>query len=141
MRRPEMADEDWEKIKDLLPGKERDAGRTGEDHWLFVNAALDHAASAAEEKKRSKRLAGRGRLGYLISCQRPLRNVTRAAIEWTSTTPTNRRNRVRRPHRRQHDELLRIGSAPFRSAVSFSLALLPQPGWHIRSGYTCFATA
>ncbi len=40
MRRHEIADEDWEKIKDLLPGKDGDSGRTAEDNRLFINAVL-----------------------------------------------------------------------------------------------------
>ena len=39
-RRHELTDEQWEKIKDLLPGKVGDAGRTAADNRLFVNAVL-----------------------------------------------------------------------------------------------------
>lgn len=39
-RRHELTDEQWEQIKDLLPGKEGDAGRTAVDNRLFVNAIL-----------------------------------------------------------------------------------------------------
>lgn len=39
-RRHELTDAQWEKIKDLLPGKEGDPGRTAADNRLFVNAVL-----------------------------------------------------------------------------------------------------
>jgi putative transposase len=39
-RRHELTDAQWEKIKDVLPGKERDPGRTAVDNRLFVNAVL-----------------------------------------------------------------------------------------------------
>jgi transposase len=39
-RRHELTDTQWERIKDLLPGKEGDPGRSGEDNRLFVNAVL-----------------------------------------------------------------------------------------------------
>ena len=34
----ELTDEQWEKIKDALPGKASDPGRTAEDNRLFVEA-------------------------------------------------------------------------------------------------------
>jgi transposase len=39
-RRHELTDEQWESIKDLLPGKASDPGRTATDNRLFVNAVL-----------------------------------------------------------------------------------------------------
>ena len=39
-RRHELTDEQWEKIKDHLPGKAGDPGRTATDNRLFVNAVL-----------------------------------------------------------------------------------------------------
>jgi transposase len=39
-RRHEISDEQWEKIKDLLPGKAGDPGRTANDNRSFINAAL-----------------------------------------------------------------------------------------------------
>jgi putative transposase len=39
-RRHELSDEQWESIKDLLPGKAGDPGRTAGDNRLFVNAVL-----------------------------------------------------------------------------------------------------
>ena len=39
-RRHELTDAQWETIKDLLPGKAGDPGRTAEDNRLFVNAVL-----------------------------------------------------------------------------------------------------
>lgn len=38
MRRHEISDEQWMKIKDLLRGKRGDRGRSAEDHRRFVNA-------------------------------------------------------------------------------------------------------
>lgn len=39
-RRHELTDEQWERIKDHLPGKASDPGRTAGDNRLFVNAVL-----------------------------------------------------------------------------------------------------
>ena len=39
-RRHELTDEQWAKIKDHLPGKAGDPGRTAADNRLFVNAVL-----------------------------------------------------------------------------------------------------
>lgn len=47
MRRHEIGDEVWAKIKDLLPGKPGDPGRTAEDNRLFVNAVLWIAKTGA----------------------------------------------------------------------------------------------
>src|SRR5438093_11616078 len=38
LRRHELTDEQWNAIKDLLPGKEGDPGVTAKDNRLFVNA-------------------------------------------------------------------------------------------------------
>lgn len=40
MRRHEIAEEQWERIKDLLPGKQGDPGVTAKDNRLFLNAVL-----------------------------------------------------------------------------------------------------
>lgn len=40
MRRHEIPEEQWERIKDLLPGKEGDPGVTAQDNRLFLNAVL-----------------------------------------------------------------------------------------------------
>ena len=40
MLRRELADAQWERIKDLVPGKETDRGSTGRDNRLFVDAVL-----------------------------------------------------------------------------------------------------
>ena len=40
MRRHEISDEHWARIKDLLPGLEGDAGVTAKDNRLFINAVL-----------------------------------------------------------------------------------------------------
>ena len=39
-RRHELTDEQWERIRDHLPGKAGDPGRTAIDNRLFVNAVL-----------------------------------------------------------------------------------------------------
>ena len=40
VRRHELSDEQWSVIKDLIPGKKSDPGRTGRNNRLFVNAVL-----------------------------------------------------------------------------------------------------
>ena len=40
MRRFDLNDEQWNKIKDCLPGQEWDRGQTGKDNRLFVEAVL-----------------------------------------------------------------------------------------------------
>lgn len=47
MRRYEISDENWERIKDLLPGKEGDPGRTAEDNRRFINGVLWIARTGA----------------------------------------------------------------------------------------------
>ena len=47
MRRHEISDERWDKIKDLLPGKPGDPGRTAGDNRGFVNAVLGIAKTGA----------------------------------------------------------------------------------------------
>ena len=39
-KRYELSDEQWEKIKAILPGKKGDRGRSGEDNRNFVNGVL-----------------------------------------------------------------------------------------------------
>ena len=39
-KRYELSNEQWSRIKDLLPGKKGDPGRAGEDNRLFVNGVL-----------------------------------------------------------------------------------------------------
>lgn len=46
-RRYELTDEQWERIKDLLPGKASDPGRTALDNRLFLNAVLWIARTGA----------------------------------------------------------------------------------------------
>ena len=46
-RRYEISDENWQRIKDLLPGKEGDPGRTAEDNRRFINAVLWIARTGA----------------------------------------------------------------------------------------------
>jgi putative transposase len=40
LRRHELTDDQWEKIRHRLPGKKSDPGRTAVDNRLFVNAVL-----------------------------------------------------------------------------------------------------
>jgi transposase len=40
MRRFELTDEQWEKIRDILPGREGDVGVTAKDNRLFLDAVL-----------------------------------------------------------------------------------------------------
>ena len=47
MHRYEITDEKWERIKDLLPGKKTDPGRTAEDNRRFINGVLWIARSGA----------------------------------------------------------------------------------------------
>ncbi len=39
-RRYALRDDQWERIKDLLPGREGDVGVTAKDNRLFIEAAL-----------------------------------------------------------------------------------------------------
>ncbi len=39
-QRHALTDGQWDRIKDLVPGKAGDSGRTGEDNRLFVDAVL-----------------------------------------------------------------------------------------------------
>ena len=47
MRRHEIADDHWARIKDLLPGQPGDPGVTAKDNRLFVNAVLWIAKTGA----------------------------------------------------------------------------------------------
>ncbi len=40
MRRHEITDEHWDRIKGFLPGQEGDPGVTAKDNRMFVNAVL-----------------------------------------------------------------------------------------------------
>ncbi len=40
MVRRELRSDQWERIKDLLPGKAGDVGRTAQDNRLFIDAVL-----------------------------------------------------------------------------------------------------
>ena len=40
LKRHELNEAQWEGIRDLVPGKESDPGRTGDDNRRFVNAVL-----------------------------------------------------------------------------------------------------
>ena len=45
MRRFRLRDDQWERIKDLLPGREGSVGVTAADNRLFVEAVLYRYAS------------------------------------------------------------------------------------------------
>jgi transposase len=47
MRRHEISDESWDRIKDLLPGQAKDPGVTARDNRPFVNAVLWIARTGA----------------------------------------------------------------------------------------------
>lgn len=47
MRRHEIKDEDWDRIRDLLPGQAGQPGVTAKDNRLFVNAVLWIAKTGA----------------------------------------------------------------------------------------------
>jgi transposase len=47
MRRYEIADDQWNRIQDLLPGKPGDPGVTAQDNRLFINAVLWIARTGA----------------------------------------------------------------------------------------------
>ncbi len=47
MLRRELANEQWDRIKDLVPGKATDCGVTGRDNRLFVDAVLWIARTGA----------------------------------------------------------------------------------------------
>lgn len=47
MRRHEITDDEWERIKDLLPGQDGDPGVTAKDNRLFINAVLWLARTGA----------------------------------------------------------------------------------------------
>jgi len=44
MRRHEISDEQWDKVKDLLPGKPGDPGRTARDNRSFLRAYPNNPA-------------------------------------------------------------------------------------------------
>ena len=46
-RRHTLRDDQWEKIKDALPGKKGDPGRTGEDNRRFLEAVMWIARTGA----------------------------------------------------------------------------------------------
>jgi putative transposase len=45
--RHQLRDDQWDRIKDLIPGKEGDPGRTGMDNRLFVESVLWLARTGA----------------------------------------------------------------------------------------------
>jgi len=69
MQRHRLTDEQWDRIKDLVSGKEGDPGRTGEDNRGFVEAVLWLARTGA-----------------------PWRDVP-SGLNWNSTQVRHQRNR------------------------------------------------
>ena len=60
MRRHEITDDPWERIKDLLPGQAGDPGVTAKDNRLFVNAVLGIARTGAPWRDLPERFGPRG---------------------------------------------------------------------------------
>ena len=56
MRRHEISDDHWNRIKDLLPGREGDPGVTAKDNRLFINAVLWIAKTGAPWRDLPERL-------------------------------------------------------------------------------------
>lgn len=56
MRRHEITDEQWNRIKDFLPGKPGDPGRTAVDNRRFINAVLWIARTGAPWRDLPERL-------------------------------------------------------------------------------------
>jgi transposase len=56
MRRHEITDDHWERIKDFLPGQAGDPGVTAKDNRLFVNAVLWIAKTGAPWRDLPERL-------------------------------------------------------------------------------------
>ena len=77
MIRRELTDAQWRRIEPLIPGKEGDQGRHGEDNRLFVDAVLwlvragapYWRASALHLVSRKGQLEGRGRFQPLRLCR------------------------------------------------------------------------
>jgi transposase len=60
MRRHAISDESWDRIKDLLPGREKDPGVTAKDNRLFVDAVLRIAKTGAPWRDLPERFGPRG---------------------------------------------------------------------------------
>lgn len=56
LRRHEVSDEQWDKIKQALPGKPGDPGRTAHDNRRFINAVLWIARTGAPWRDLPERL-------------------------------------------------------------------------------------
>ena len=56
MARSILRDDQWERIKDLLPGKATDCGVTAKDNRLFVEAVFQNRLSQFRPKQRLWRL-------------------------------------------------------------------------------------
>jgi len=60
MRRHEITDDHWDRIKDFLPGQAGDPGVTAKDNRLFVNAVLWIARTGAPWRDLPERFGPRG---------------------------------------------------------------------------------
>ena len=49
MRRYALRDDQWDRIKDILPGREGHVGATAKDNRLFVEAATSFPCSSVTE--------------------------------------------------------------------------------------------
>ena len=49
MRRYGLRDEQWESIKDMLPGRKEHVGGTAKDNRLFIVRAHQHSAGAQKK--------------------------------------------------------------------------------------------
>ena len=58
MRRYELTDEEWEQIKDLIPGRDGHVGKTGKDNRQFLNAVLWIARTGAPWRDLPERYGG-----------------------------------------------------------------------------------
>jgi transposase len=57
MRRYALRDDQWERIKDFLPGREGHVGGTAADNRLFVEAVLYRFRAGIPWRERTRRLS------------------------------------------------------------------------------------
>src|SRR5437764_1191487 len=62
MRRYALRDDQWDRIKDLLPGREGWVGVTAKDNRLFVEGVLYRYRAGARPRGRRRAAAGLGRV-------------------------------------------------------------------------------
>ncbi len=71
MRRYELTDEQWSRIKHLLPGRPGDPGTTAKDNRLFVHAALGIARSGAPWRDLPERFGSGSGVYQRFTCKTP----------------------------------------------------------------------